>query len=207
MTGFIYETVFTINSIMNEDEPSLLEAEGSSEAALINAHYGKNRDFKALLSIGNDEIGLSLKELMLQHFSERNLTIIESKSRHTPLRVLGDLFIKDSSLSTIEENDIISFIDNSNINTLFLSAVLLSFPPLSKIIVSSLAKRKDKISILVVDTRQNMNILLLEELRDSIIEIKKNYPNNLILLGDTIYIEGVKNMGEASIEAVASSLL
>lgn len=207
MTGFIYETIFTINSLMNEEEPSLMEAEGSSEAASINARYGKNRDFKALLSIGNDEIGLSLKELMLQHFSEKNLTVIESKSKHTPLRVLGDLFIKDSSLSTLEEDDIISFIDNSNINTLFLSAVLLSFPPLSKTITSALKKRKDSISILVIDTRQSMDILLLEELKDSIMEIKKSYPNNLILLGDTIYIENVKNMGEASIEAVASSLL
>lgn len=149
------------------------------------------RAFVMMTKLGADNEAMALREYY-SSFS-CNVKYYESASFPTALSVEGDNRLRYSALSDIRKEDVISFIDENDVDCLFISGTLLSFRPVSREIVSAVKERKERLVKVVVDTSLDYNILLLEELRTCIEEMR-DASLSVFIVGEAVSVPSVGGM-------------
>lgn len=146
-------------------------------------------DFVAFSKVGNDEEGETIKLC----YENIDLECAMSTIYSTAISINQNKRYRYSALYDIKEDEVKSFIFSFNIDTLFISASLLSFKPVSREIVNAVISKKEKLSSVIVDTSFSYDILLLEELKECI-ERMRDDGINLYIIGEALEVEGVKKM-------------
>lgn len=156
-------------------------------------------NFVAFSKVGNDEEGDEIK-----HWYENvALDCATSSIYSTAISIGHNKRYRYSALYDIKENEVKSFISFGIIDTLFISASLLSFKPVSREIVNAVISKKEKLSSVIVDTSLSYDILL-EELKECI-ERMRDEGINLYIIGEALEVEGVKKMSSFRRDEVLSS--
>lgn len=156
-------------------------------------------DFVAFSKVGNDDEGETIKAC----YENIDLECAMSTIYSTAISINQNKRYRYSALYDIKEDEVKSFIFAFNINTLFISASLLSFKPVSREIVNAVIKMKEKLSYVIVDTSLSYDILLLEELKECI-ERMRDEGVNLYIVGEALDVEGVKGMSSLRRDEILS---
>ncbi len=146
-------------------------------------------NFVAFSKVGNDEEGDEIKDW----YENVAVDCATSSIYSTAISIDHNKRYRYSALYDIKEDEVKSFIFSFNIDTLFISASLLSFKPVSREIVNAVISKKEELSSVIVDTSLSYDILLLEELKECI-ERMRDDGINLYIIGEALDVEGVKKM-------------
>ena len=160
--------------------------------------------FVMMTKLGADNEAMAVREYYAGSYGY-SLKYYESTSYPTAVSIEGDNRLRYSALGDIKEADVLSFIDECDITVLFISATLLSFRPVSHEIVSAVLKRKEKLERVIVDTTLDWDILLLEEVKESV-EKMRNSSVPVSIVGEALSIDGVSGMSTTRRDEILSGL-
>ena len=172
---------------------------------IVSRMDGEKGSFVMMTKLGCDGEALAIREYYSKS-SECSVKYYESALYPTALSVEGDNRLSYSALSDIRKEDVISFIDECDVDTLFISGTLLSLKPVSREIVAAVLERKEKLERVIVDTSLDYDILLLEEVRECTERIRECGIRTL-LVGEALTIEGVGGMSATRRDEILSGLM
>lgn len=155
--------------------------------------------------IGRDSLGEEISKDFSLAFPEYSFFFSHS-NRPTLVSINSEQYIAESAIGDIKEDELTQFIRNYKLDILVLSGALLSFKPLSDEIERAIIKNKDNIKALFIDISDSFSILLLEELKEKIENIKSEIKT--IVIGDTLILDDVKRCSkEKLVELINNDLL
>ena len=205
MNGIIADLVFSFVSSDEEEHRGYYSAltTGYFDEIAV-AFEEKEHSFSLMTKLGDDAEAVAARSYYSAQY-DYDAVYFTSALYPTAISVEGETRLRYSALSDITEGDVVSYIDGKNIDTLFVSASLLSFKPVSREIVKGIVKRKDTLKRVVVDTTLDYDILLLEELKDSI-EALRDSGISVSVVGEALAIDGVRGMSILKRDEILSGL-
>ena len=205
MNGIIADLVFSFVSSDEEEHRGYYSALTTGYFdEIATAFDNKEHSFSLMTKLGDDAEAVAARSYYSSQY-DYDTVYFTSALYPTAISVEGETRLRYSSLSDITQDDVVSFIDEKNIDKLFVSASLLSFKPVSREIVKGIMKRKDKLGRVVIDTTLDYDILLLEELKASI-EALRNSGISVSVVGEALAIDGVKGMSATKRDEILSGL-
>ena len=205
MNGIIADLVFSFVSSDEEEHRGYYSALTTGYFdEIATAFEGKEHSFSLMTKLGDDAEAVAARSYYSSQY-DYDTVYFTSTLYPTAISVEGETRLRYSALSDITEGDVVSYIDEKNIDTLFVSASLLSFKPVSREIVKGIAKRKDTLKRVVVDTTLDYDILLLEELKDSL-EALRDSGVAVSVVGEALSIDGVRGMSTSRRDEMLSGL-
>lgn len=173
-------------------------------ASILSRLEGGERNYVIMTKLGCD----SEAEALRTYYADPGTSSIryyESTCYPTALSIDGDNRLRYSALSDIKADDVKDFIDRYSVDTLFISAALLSFKPVSREIVSAVIERRERLGRVVVDTTLDWDILLLEEVKTSI-ETMMNSGLDVAVVGEALTLDGVRGMSAMKRDEILTHL-
>ena len=205
MNGIIADLVFSFVSSDEEEHRGYYSALTTGYFdEIATAFDNKEHSFSLMTKLGDDAEAVAARSYYSSRY-DYDTVYFTSALYPTAISVEGETRLRYSSLSDITQDDVVSFIDEKNIDKLFVSASLLSFKPVSREIVKGIMKRKDKLGRVVIDTTLDYDILLLEELKASI-EALRDSGISVSVVGEALAIDGVKGMSATKRDEILSGL-
>ena len=205
MNGIIADLVFSFVSSDEEEHRGYYSALTTGYFdEIATAFDNKEHSFSLMTKLGDDAEAVAARSYYSSQY-DYDTVYFTSALYPTAISVEGETRLRYSSLSDITQDDVVSFIDEKNIDKLFVSASLLSFKPVSREIVKGIMKRKDKLGRVVIDTTLDYDILLLEELKASI-EALRDSGISVSVVGEALAIDGVKGMSATKRDEILSAL-
>lgn len=196
MTGIIADNSYDLDLMVEGEGEGFYAADFSGYLEKIASIAGEKtkRYFKVLTKIGDDNQGAAIEDWALCYYGF-DCEFLRSKTHHTTLSLDGDKRLRGSASADIKEWEVLYFIEEKNIDTLFISATLLSLKPCATEITKAVIREKDVLKSVVVDASCVWEILLLECVKESVEEMKREGVN-LYFIGDALNIPGVRRMSE-----------
>ena len=205
MNGIIADLVFSFVSSDEEEHRGYYSALTTGYFdEIATAFEGKEHSFSLMTKLGDDAEAVAARSYYSAQY-DYDAVYFTSTLYPTAISVEGETRLRYSALSDITESDVVSYIDEKSIDTLFVSASLLSFKPVSREIVKGIVKRKDTLKRVVVDTTLDYDILLLEELKDSL-EALRDSGVAVSVVGEALSIDGVRGMSILKRDEILSGL-
>ena len=144
--------------------------------------------FRLITKIGKDMQGeMHLDLLCSEGMAEEDDMLFSSMP--SSIAVDGSLMIRSTAPSSMKKKEILEKLDG--VDKVYVSGLLLSFSPLREEIVGALVERKKDIKRVVVNAADPSSILMVEDLRDSLVALRDNI-GECFLVGDILSVEGVK---------------
>lgn len=205
MNGIIADLLFGFVPSRDEEHEGLYEARPLGLFADTLSRLGdRNVSFVMMTKLGCD----SEAEALRTYYDDSGSSMIEyyeSSTYPTALSIDGEKRLRYSALSDIKAGDVMDFIDRCDIDTLFISAALLSFKPVSREIVTAVIERRDKLERVVVDATLDWDILLLEEVKECM-ETMMHPCLPVSLVGEALTIVGVGGMSAMKRDEILTHL-
>lgn len=194
MIGIIADNAYELTMITEGEEEGLYCSDFSGYLEEIAGLVGEDRrgNFSVLTEIGVDNQGNSIEDWYKTNY-DFDIEFLNTKALYTTIAIDGDKRLRGSASGNIKKSDILSFIDEKKVDTLIVSAPLLSFTPSSDEITSAIKERKGTLSRIIVDTSISWDILRLETMKESMEDLLHS-GFVLYTVGDALSIEGVKRM-------------
>lgn len=207
MIGFVADSFTAFDLIMEGDGEGLCEAVSHGlidYAAMVLGEDRINRNLAFMTKVGYDTEADMLEDYYSSDL-KLDVTYYRSKIYPTAVSIDAEFRYRYSALQDIKKEEVVSFIDEKNVDTLFVAGALLSFKPVSKEIVDAILTRKDKLSSVIVDASISYKLLLLEELKENLEILVKN-GISLFMVGNPVSVDGVKGMSEDRMDEILLSL-
>lgn len=193
MNGIIADLLFGFVPSRDEEHEGLYEAVPLGFFSdILSRLEGGEMNFVIMTKLGCDSEAEALRAYY-SGLGPSSVRYYESSIYPTALSIDGDSRLRYSALSDIKAADVKDFIGRCPIDTLFISAALLSFKPVSREIVSALIDCREKLARVVVDTTLDCDILLLEEVKSSM-ETMMRTGLEVSIVGEALTIDGVRGM-------------
>ncbi len=194
MIGIIADNAYELTMITEGEEEGLYCFDFSGYLEQIAGLVGEDSkgNFSVLTEIGLDNQGNCIEDWYKTNY-DFDIEFLYTKALFTTIAIDGDKRLRGSASGNIKKSDILSFIDEKKVDTLLVSAPLLSFSPSSDEITSAIKERKGTLSRIIVDTTISWDILLLERVKESMEDLLQS-GFVLYAVGDALSIEGVKRM-------------
>ncbi|MBQ0070535.1 MAG: hypothetical protein KBS81_01545 [Spirochaetales bacterium] len=190
MTGIIGEVL----SIFEETVP-----EGKSSGELVYSlscgGFGietcdvlaeEEKDFVLITKLSRDMQGESQRDLL-----EGEGWLDEDNTFQSPLLsgviIDGDLRLRGTAPSDLKKKEIVSVIEDNNLDSLIISGALLSLDTTSKEILAAIEDKHTMLKKVFVDFTDSVSLTLLEELRDAVEKICKLVPKCYVS-GDAVKV-------------------
>ncbi len=205
MNGIIADLVFSFVSSDEEEHRGYYSALTTGYFDDIASSFAeREHSFSLMTKLGSDAEAVAARSYYSSEY-DYDTVYFTSSLYPTAISVEGETRFRYSALSDINAGEVVSFIDEKKIDTLFVSAALLSFKPVSREIVKGITERKDKLVRVVVDTTNNWDILLLEELKGSI-ETLRDSGVPVSVVGEALIVDGVGGMSASRRDEILSGL-
>ncbi len=205
MNGIIADLLFGFVPSRDEEHEGLYEARPLGFFSdILSRLDGGERNFVMMTKLGCD----SEAEALRTYYDDSGSSMIEyyeSSTYPTALSIDGEKRLRYSALSDIKAGDVMDFIDRCDIDTLFISASLLSFKPVSREIVSAVTEKRERLGRVVVDATLDWDILLLEEVKQCM-ETMMHSGLPVSLVGEALTIDGVSGMSAMKRDEILTHL-
>lgn len=201
MNGIIGEIITTLEyaeDVSSENNTYFSAYIGGSAIEEMDYFLDNQIPFNLLTKIGKDMQGETLLDYITSEYGIDEDDVLCSSSP-SALSMEGSLLIKSTAPSYIKKEEVIGFIEEKDIDKLYISSRLLSFDPVRKEITEALEKKKDKIKRVVIDAEDSSSIIMIEDLYDSVRRIIKSIPD-CYMSGEVLNIEGVKRVSSDMIK-------
>ena len=201
MNGIIGEIITTLEyaeDVSSENNTYFSAYIGGSAIEEMDYFLDNQIPFYLLTKIGKDMQGETLLDYITSEYGIDEDDVLCSSSP-SALSMEGSLLIKSTAPSYIKKEEVIGFIEEKDIDKLYISSQLLSFDPVRKEITEALEKKKDKIKRVVIDAEDSSSIIMIEDLYDSVRRIIKSIPD-CYMSGEVLNIEGVKRVSSDMIK-------
>lgn len=190
MNGIIADVCYDLSLIIEGEGEGFYEADLSGYIEELGESFDlEDGKFTVFTKVGKDNEASAMEDW----YSNLDIKYYYSDIYNTAISLDMMKRYRYSALSDIKESEVLDFISSCGIDTLFISASLLSFKPVSREIVSAVLKDKDILTSVIVDTTLSYDILLLEELKECL-EMMRDGGVNLYMVGEALEIDGIKRM-------------
>ncbi|MGN1164568.1 MAG: hypothetical protein ACI4S4_07190, partial [Candidatus Ornithospirochaeta sp.] len=144
--------------------------------------------FRLITKLGRDMQGeMQLDMITTEGWADEDQVLYSSMP--TSLSVDGSLIIRNTAPSSMKKSEILYLL--KDVDKVYVSGLLLSFPPVKDEILGALCAKESTVERVVVNADDASRILLVEDLRDSLITLC-NSKKECYLIGDIPSIDGVK---------------
>ncbi len=202
MNGIIADVCFDLSLIEDGEGEGFYAPDVRGYLSLLNETLVlENCKFTVFTKVGDDNEAEAIKDW----YRALDIKYYKSDIYSTAISLDQAKRYRYSALYDIKEIEILDFISLNGIDTLFVSAPLLSFKPVSREIVKAVLKVKDNLSSVIVDTSLSYDILLLEELKECI-ETMRDEGVNLYMVGEALEIDGIKRMSSCRRDGILCPL-
>ncbi len=196
MIGIIADIFYTYDCCLEDDDINFGYYSTGASGYLVeidDVNDEMDNNLTLMTKIGNDAQGDDIVSMFEDHGID--IVYMKSGTEYTAISIDGDCRMRHSALADITREEVVSFIEGKNIDTLFVSAGLLSFKPVAGEIVSALNQCKKKLKFVAVDTVIGWNIMLLETLKESV-EALRDSGQDVVIVGEALSLPGVRGMSE-----------
>lgn len=201
MNGIIGEIITALeyaNDVSNEND-NFYSAYISGSAIDEMDYFSENNiPFSLLTKLGKDMQGETHIDFIASEYGIDEDDLLYS-SAPSSVSMEGTLLIKSTAPSFIKKEEVMRFIDEKKIDKLYISSLLLSFDPVRKEIVSAIESKKDKIERVVIDAKDPVNTMMLEDLYDSVKRISMAV-KECYISGEVFTVDGVKRVSSEMVK-------
>ncbi len=190
MNGIIADVCFDLSLIEEGEGEGFYAPDVRGYLSLLGETLVlENCKFTVFTKVGDDNEAEAIKDW----YSNLEIKYYKSDIYNTAISIDQAMRYRYSALYDIREDEIIDFISTNGIDTLFISAPLLSFKPVSREILKAVVREKNNLSSVIVDTSISYGILLLEELKECL-ETMLDEGVNLYMVGEALEKDKIKGM-------------
>ncbi len=201
MNGIIGEIITALEyayDVSNEND-NFYSAYISGSAIDEMDYFSENNiPFSLLTKLGKDMQGETHIDFIASEYGIDEDDLLYS-SAPSSVSMEGTLLIKSTAPSFIKKEEVMRFIDEKKIDKLYISSLLLSFDPVRKEIVSAIESKKDKIERVVIDAKDPVNTMMLEDLYDSVKRISMAV-KECYISGEVFTVDGVKRVSSEMVK-------